>query len=125
MGSHTGIVYSGELLDWGFDWTDAIPSGDTIASSVWEVSGDAVALRDSTADGVAVVWVTNYEAGELYDLTNRVTLTPSQRIFDQTITLYCLDAGTGGGVEMAAGEWTDGDGMVWTDGDDWNFAELA
>lgn len=124
MRNHTGIVYSGELLDWGFNWSAAIPSGDSISASDWELTGDLMNLRETVVGDLTACWTTGYEAGKIYDMTNHVVLTPSGRKLDQTLTVYCLDSGSGGGVLSDTGIWSDGDAMVWDDGDGWLWVEV-
>lgn len=123
--AHTGIVYAGELLDWGFNWTDAIPSGDTIADSSWTYPDGIVVAKEVLSGATTSTWLTGFTATEIYDVTNHVTLTPSGRKFDQTLTLYCLASSGDVGIVVSDAVDTDGNQMVWSDGSSWVFVERS
>lgn len=119
-----GTVYEGENLDWGFVWTAAIPTGDSIVSSTWSFDDTLVTTKEVLADNRAEIWLTNWTAGQTYTLVNRVVMAPSGRTMDQTITVRCEDADDlAGGVTVVDGEWADGEPMVWADGEEWVWLE--
>lgn len=101
MSEFTGIVYDGELLDWGFNWSAALPSGDTVLTSTWDVGDELITTRETLSDGVAVVWVTNFTGGSTYQLLNHLTMA-SGREYEKTIVLQCIDTGLGGGVTVVS-----------------------
>lgn len=124
MAKHGGTVYEGELLDWGFDWQQAICETDSVSSSAWDVGDDLIVMKETLQEDVAAVWLTGFTPG-MYDLINHIICSPSNRAYEQTIRLLCRAAGSPGGMTVVAGEWTDGDDMIWTDGDDWVFTEIT
>jgi hypothetical protein len=78
-------------LDYGCDWSDWLPTGATIATSVWTVTPTGPILSaDSKSTTATVVWVSGGTAGMVYTLTNRITDSAS-RVDDRSITLVCME----------------------------------
>jgi hypothetical protein len=81
-----------EVLDFDIDWSPRLVTGDTIAASVWAISGpDGSLTEDSNAfSGTATkIWLsggTVTAQGSYYQLRNRVT-TAAGRVMDQTVRL--------------------------------------
>jgi hypothetical protein len=123
MAKWTDVMYSGELLDWGFDWSDALPSGVSISTSTWTVSPDVVVAKQTSASNITSVWITDVTGGETYTLTNRVALSDNVRSYDQSIVVQCVDSDIGGGVTTSTVVDTDANTMVWSDGSGWIFTE--
>jgi hypothetical protein len=82
------------FYDVTIDWTDVLPEGDTIASSVWAIDDapDAVLTlsADSFDDTSATVWLTAGTVDQSYRVRNRITTTAG-RIFDRTIRVSIKD----------------------------------
>lgn len=124
MAKHAGTVYEGEVLDWGFDWSDAICPTDSVISADWDVGANLVVMKETLQDDVSAIWLTGFTPG-MYDLTNHIICSPSNRQFDQTIRLLCRAAGSPGGMTIDGGVWTDGDPMIWSDDDSWIWTEIT
>lgn len=74
-------------LDYEIDWSEWLPTGDTIIVSTWECDDDAVTLEDATSDDdSATVFVGGGVIGTSYLVTNRIE-TGQGRINDQTIKI--------------------------------------
>lgn len=77
-------------LDWIFDWNDWLGEGETISTSEFFASvGIVIDATDETTK-TATAWLTGGTAGQVYELTNRITSTDG-RIDDRTITIRCTE----------------------------------
>lgn len=75
------------LLDYVIDWSEWLPSGDTIDTSTWFVDDDALEIEStSKTDTTATVRVSGGTLNRRYKVTNRITTTAGL-INDQTITI--------------------------------------
>jgi hypothetical protein len=75
------------VLDYKWDWTAWLPSGDTITSAVVAVQAGDVAINSQSNTTTAVTaWISAGTAGTEAELRARVT-TAQGRIDDRTITL--------------------------------------
>lgn len=77
-----------EVLDYQFDWTDRLVTGETISTSVFsKASDDTITLGSTSVSGaVTTVWISAGTIGELCEVTNRVT-TSAGRTYDETARL--------------------------------------
>lgn len=76
-------------LDFGHDWSDWLPDGDTITTSTWTISPAGPTLSNSTHDDTTTtIWVEGCTAGVTYTLTNHI-VTGDGREDDRSITLHC------------------------------------
>lgn len=76
--------FAGEVIDYGFDWTDRLEAEETISSSVW--SADAgLAVTAPQVDGlVTSAFVGSGVAGQRYQVRNTVS-TSGSRTFVQSV----------------------------------------
>jgi len=81
-----------EVLDYSFDWSEWLSTGDTIAASEWFIDDVAaptsglvfsLTLLPSFTDDTTTAWLDDGVIGVNYYLTNRVT-TVDKRIADRT-----------------------------------------
>lgn len=87
-------------LDYTFDWSAWMVSGDTITASTFSIetiSGDAAPLIVSTpaatfsaSDSTATAWFTGGTAGNTYVVTNQIT-TSDGRIAENSIVIIVED----------------------------------
>lgn len=73
-------------LDWEFDWSDWMASGDSIVSSTMTIDGPDGALvkdSDSFAGTTATIWLSGGTLHQSYSVTNRIT-TAEGRSDDRT-----------------------------------------
>lgn len=77
-----------EVLDYQFDWTARLVTGELISASTFTVpQGTVVMDSDSfTPQGVATVWLSGGAAGELCLINNHITTTLG-REYDETAKL--------------------------------------
>ena len=74
-------------LDYEVDWSEWLPSGDTIVLSEWEVDDAALTLDGEDFNTLsAVVFASDGVLGSSYLVTNRIT-TDQGRINDKTIKI--------------------------------------
>ncbi len=76
------------VLDFGFDWSEWLDTGETISSSAWTVPSGITEDSTSNTTTTTTIWLSGGTAGEPYDLVNRVT-TSSGRTDDRTMTVIC------------------------------------
>lgn len=74
-----------ETIDYAFDWSDFLASGETISASSWTVSSTGLALGTlaATTDTTAA-FVTGGTIGDVYRLTNKIT-TNQTRIAERSV----------------------------------------
>lgn len=81
-------------LDFGFDWSGWLETGDSITDSSWEVdSADVTIVGDEFTDTKTKVWLSGGAAGTSYRVTNRVTTAGGafSRIVDRSFLLRVLE----------------------------------
>ena len=76
-----------EELDYDINWSDRLPSGDTIVSSDWTiVAGNVTNFNEAFTTSVTKIWLSGGTLGETCELLNRVE-TAGGRTMDQTVYL--------------------------------------
>lgn len=75
-------------LDYGFDWSLWLASGETISTSSWEIDALLTQSSPSIAGAVTSVFVEGGVAGTHYYITNTI-VTSVGRKDSRTIKLYC------------------------------------
>jgi hypothetical protein len=74
-------------LDYGFDWSEWLASGDTIATSTWISTPVGLTIYDTAfGDDATLCWISGGTDGTTYLVTNRIT-TLDGRIEDRTFEL--------------------------------------
>ncbi len=74
------------VLDWVWDWNEWLDEGETIASSTFIASVGITIDSESNTTKTATVWLSGGTAGQVYQVTNRIT-TSSGRTDDRSITI--------------------------------------
>jgi hypothetical protein len=81
-------------LDYGYDWSSWLDTGETLLNSVWTVTygtADEVTLHDDTHDDTTTtVWVDGGTLGRHYKITNHV-VTSAGRADDRSHTIKVRD----------------------------------
>lgn len=79
-------------LNYGLDWSEWLDAGETIASSVWDVPTGLSEFQAALfTDTVTQVFLdVGGTPGEYYDLTNRITTSPSGYTDERTLTVYMV-----------------------------------
>lgn len=75
-----------ETVDFAIDWSARLVAGDAIASSTFALPPGLISPKAGNDDKVATVWISGGEAGQAYDVVNRVT-TKAGAAFEQAIRL--------------------------------------
>jgi len=63
------------VLDYGFDWSDWLDTGDTVSTSTWTVPADSPGITedsDSKTDTTTTIWLSGGIVGVKYKITNHV-----------------------------------------------------
>ena len=75
-------------LDYGFDYSSWLEAGETITTSLWEVSPSVTLSNEQNLEGICSVFVEVTTSGTLYKLTNTIT-TSDNRVDSRSIVLSC------------------------------------
>lgn len=78
------------VLDYMFDWTAWLSSGEAISSSTMIVSAGVNLDSSSNTSSKATAWISGGTSGQPYAVTNRIT-TNQGRTDDRTITIRVSD----------------------------------
>lgn len=62
-----------EKLNYGIDYSDRLPAGDNIATSVWTVPAALTASNQTISGQIASLWLTAGVAGSDYRISNKST----------------------------------------------------
>lgn len=75
------------ILDYAFDWSSVIASGESITSSTWAVSTSALTVvSDSTSGTTTTAFISGGKDGYYYELKNTIG-TDQSRTFVRIFTL--------------------------------------
>jgi len=74
------------FLDYGFDWSEWLESGEIIATSTWIAPDGITKGADTYSDDATSVWMSGGAVGCDYVVVNRVT-TNQSRQDDRSITI--------------------------------------
>lgn len=77
-------------LDWAFDWTNWLTSGDTISSAIVTVDSGLVGASQSNSDTKVTIWLSSGTPGQTYKVACRIT-TAQGRIDERTIGIRVTD----------------------------------
>ena len=61
------------VLDYGFDWSDWLATGEAISVSTWTVPTGITKDSDASADSTTTIWLSGGTDGTTYTLTNHIT----------------------------------------------------
>ena len=61
------------VLDYGFDWSDWLDTGDTLSASTWTVPTGITKDSDSNTTTTTTIWLSGGTVGKTYKITNRIT----------------------------------------------------
>lgn len=59
--------------DFAVDWSNYLQTGESIASSTWEVPAGVTEETNSFTSSIATIWLSGGTLGEFYTLVNRIT----------------------------------------------------
>ena len=74
------------VLDYAFDWSDWLATGETISSHTITVTSGITKDSDSESSGVVTVWLSGGTAGEDYDVACKI-VTSASRTDERTMTI--------------------------------------
>lgn len=78
------------VLDWRWDWSQWLETGETIVTSVMTVSAGLTLDSDSHTLTTATAWLSGGTAGAPYEVANRIT-TNQGRTDERTITIRVIN----------------------------------
>lgn len=78
------------VLDWQWDYTDWLSTGDTVSSIVVEVPAGITKDSDTNDTTSATVWLSGGTAGNTYGVTVRAT-TAQGRTVDRTVNFVVAE----------------------------------
>ena len=79
-----------EVLFYGWDYIDALPAGDSIASSTWTVDTGITKLSESLQGLETEIMLSGGTLGEGYKAKNVVTGSPSGTVLARTIQVVIV-----------------------------------
>lgn len=71
-------MHEDDVMDFGFDWSDWLASGETISSSAWTVPSGITTDNTDNSTTQTSIWLSSPTAGQSYNLANKIT-TSSER----------------------------------------------
>lgn len=75
------------ILDYGFDWSDWLQTGETIVTSTWSNPDSITVVTSSNLPESTVIFVSGGTAGKFYRLTNRIVTSNSPARTDERTLL--------------------------------------
>ncbi len=66
------------VLDYGFDWSDWLNTGETISSVVWTVPTGLTKDSQSNTSTIATVWLSSGTAGQSYQVACKIVTSVSR-----------------------------------------------
>ena len=76
------------ILDFAFDWSDWLATGETISTRVMTVpSGITLSSTDTESSGVVTFWLSGGTAGNWYDVACKIT-TSASRTDERTMNIF-------------------------------------
>lgn len=80
----------GANLDYGFDWSDFLTTGETIATSSWTATSGITLSNPSVTGSITATFAAGGVEGVLYTLTNTIVTNASPARTDiRTLVLSC------------------------------------
>jgi len=78
------------VLDYAFDWSDWLGSGETIETVTITVSSGITKDSDTESDGVVIIWLSGGTAGTSYTVACKI-VTSSSRTDERSITIMVIN----------------------------------
>ena len=78
------------ILDYAFDWSDWLESGETISTHTITVSIGLTKDSDSESSGVVTIWLSGGTAGTNYTLACKI-VTALNRTDERTAIIRCVE----------------------------------
>lgn len=76
------------VLDYGFDWSEWLESGETISSAVWTVPTGLTKDSQSESATITTAWLSGGTAATDYSVACKI-VTSAGRTEERTIKIYC------------------------------------
>ena len=71
------------VLDYGFDWSDWLDTGDTVSTSTWTVPTGITEDSETETSTATTIWLSGGTVGKKYKITNRM-VTANGRTVDRS-----------------------------------------
>jgi hypothetical protein len=75
------------ILDYGFNWTGWLASGETIVSASWTIPTGITKTTDQVTTTHTVVWLSGGTVGKTYAIACKIT-TSAGRVDERTFRIY-------------------------------------
>jgi len=72
------------VLDYGFDWSEWLATGETISSSAWTIPTGIIKDSDTNTTTTTTAWLSGGTVGTTYLVVNRIT-TSAGRTEDRSV----------------------------------------
>lgn len=82
----------GAVLDYGFDWSAWLSTGETITGSTWAVDSGLTQSQSAWSPTVSIVFLAGGVSGTTYTATNTI-MTSAGRTDSRTYLLICHTRG--------------------------------
>jgi hypothetical protein len=80
----------GARLNYGFDWSDWLPVGDTIAASTWVASAGITVDTSTFNSTTTTIFLSGGTLGDEYKITNHIT-TVNNLQDERTFLITCVE----------------------------------
>ncbi len=88
--SNTFLKDPDATLDYAFDWSSWLQSGETISSYSITVDSGITKEGDSQSNGVVTVWLSGGTAGQTYSVSCKIT-TSMSRTDERTMKIFVME----------------------------------
>jgi hypothetical protein len=78
------------ILDYGFNWTSWLATGETITTSTWVLETGLTEVSTVSSLGITSIFLSGGVAGEDYIITNRI-VTSAGRTDDRSHTIRIVE----------------------------------
>ena len=82
---YIGWKHSGEILDYVFDWSQRLASGEVITTETFDVDTGLVAGITGHTDTTSTVWLSGGDKGTPYEVL--ATVTTATRVYQALLVL--------------------------------------
>lgn len=90
MATYDFIKDPNAILDYAFDWSGWLETGETISSHVVTVGTGLTKDSDSESSGIVTVWLSSGTAQAHYAIACKI-VTSSSRTDERTVVIKCIE----------------------------------
>lgn len=75
------------VLDYGFDWSDWLQTGEVISASTWTVDTGITEDSDEMSTSITKIWLSGGTVGETYTISNKI-VTDQNRTDERSFEIF-------------------------------------